>query len=344
VRRDEVADRVAAELVPREPRELQRDGGLGDDGERLDGRDVAALDERLGRLARRQVDRAERLHQSRQGLHRAADDDLLAVRAAALGAAGVVGLAVEAARVVAEELVVRLRPAQMRERETLADLDRLDSLDRHQGPRKARVEPLLAGRVGTEARRRTRHTHLGDAAERVAIPARRVDRLGVGSVLGHRETAHLDADRAQQLLGDRARGDEDGRVPRARPLERVADIVVVVLHDAGEVGVAGPRQRHRLCPLPVRLALGRPGAHPPRPVPVVAVADDERERRAERAPLPQPGEHLDLVGLDRLARAAAVALLAAAQVGVDLPALQLEPGRQARQDRDERRPVRLAGG
>ena len=31
----------------------------------------------------------------------------------------------------------------------------------------------------------------------------------------------------------------------------------------------------------------------------------------------QAGEHLDLVGLDLLARAAAVALLAAAQVGVD---------------------------
>ena len=78
--------------------------------------------------------------------------------------------------------------------------------------------------------------------------------------------------------------------------------------DAGEVGVAGPRQRDRLRPLALRLALGRPRAHPPRPVRVVAVADDERERRAERAAVAQAGEHLDRVGLDLLPRAAAVAL------------------------------------
>ena len=50
-RADEVAERVAAELLARRARELERDRRLGDDGERLDGRDVAALDERLGRLA-----------------------------------------------------------------------------------------------------------------------------------------------------------------------------------------------------------------------------------------------------------------------------------------------------
>ena len=105
-----------------------------------------------------------------------------------------------------------------------------------------------------------------------------------------------------------------------------------------------PRQRHRLRALPARLALRRPGAHPPRPVRVVAVADDERERRPERPAVPKPGEHLDRVRLDLLARAAAVALLPAPQVGVDRGAVEHEPGGQAGHDRDERRPVRLARG
>ena len=58
----------------------------------------------------------------------------------------------------------------------------------------------------------------------------------------------------------------------------------------------------------------------------------------------EAGEHLDLVLLELLARAAAVALLAAVQVGVDRGAVEHEPGRKPGQDRDERRSVRLAGG
>ena len=108
--------------------------------------------------------------------------------------------------------------------------------------------------------------------------------------------------------------------------------------------MARPWQRHRLLALPGRLALGGPRAHPPGPVLVVAVANDERQRRPQRPPVPEPGEHLHLVGLDLLARRAAVALLAPPQVLLDPLALEQEPGRQAGHDRDERRPVRLPGG
>jgi hypothetical protein len=76
---------------------------------------------------------------------------------------------------------------------------------------------------------------------------------------------------------------------------------------------------------------------------VVAVADDERERRAERPSVPQPGEHLDFVLLDLLARAPPVSVLASAQVGVDRASVEREPGGQPLEDRDERRTVRLAG-
>ena len=106
----------------------------------------------------------------------------------------------------------------------------------------------------------------------------------------------------------------------------------------------GARQRHGLGPLAAWLALGRPGAHSPLPVRVVAVPDDQGERRPERPAVPQAGEHLDPVLLELLPRAPAVPLLAAREVGVDRVAVEHEPGRQAADDRDERGPVRLARG
>src|SRR3954468_21334793 len=105
-----------------------------------------------------------------------------------------------------------------------------------------------------------------------------------------------------------------------------------------------PRQRHRLHALARGLAVGRPGAHPPPPVVVVAIPDNERERRAERPALPQAGEHLDGVGFDALPRTSAVALLPAPEIGVDGAAIEDEARGQARHDRDERRAVRLARG
>src|SRR5206468_2148220 len=50
------------------------------------------------------------------------------------------------------------------------------------------------------------------------------------------------------------------------------------------------------------------------------------------------------VGLELLPRAAAVALLAAPQIVVDLVAVEREAGGEAGRDRHERRPVRFAGG
>ena len=231
--------------------------------------------------------------------------------------------------------------------EPVADLDALHGLDAHQRGRQAGIEPVLARRVGAETRQDAAGANLDDPPERVPVGARRVDRglpaLALAADLEHR-ARDLDPELPQQRLRDGSGGDVDGGVARARTLERVADVVMAVLEDAGEVGVAGPGQRHRLRPLPRRLALRRPRIHPPLPVLVIAVSHDERERCSERAPVPEAGEHLDLVLLELLARAAAVALLASVQIGVDRGAVEREPGRQAGQDRDERRPVRLAGG
>ena len=102
----------------------------------------------------------------------------------------------------------------------------------------------------------------------------------------------------------------------------------------------GPGQRHGLRALPGRLALGRPRAHPPRPVRVVAVPDDERQRRTEGAAVTKAGEHLHLVLLELLPGAPAVALLPPLQVGIDRVPVEDEAGGQPGDDRDERRPVR----
>ena len=244
---------------------------------------------------------------------------------------------------VRADLVVRLRAAQPGEREAVADLDALHGLDPHQRRGEPRVEPVLAPRVRAEPRRDAARPHLDATAERVAVLARFVDRRGIRPRLGQRLPRHLDPDLAEERLRHGAGRDVDGRVPRRRTLERVADVREPVLLHAGEIRMARPRQRDRLRSLSLGLALGRPGAHPPRPVLVVAVADDERERRAERAPVAKAREHLDLVRLDLLARRAAVALLAAPEVGVDRGPVEDEPRRQARDDRDERRAVRLAG-
>src|SRR5439155_943513 len=137
---------------------------------------------------------------------------------------------------------------------------------------------------------------------------------------------------------------EPRRLARARALECVPDVLEPELLRPGEIGVARPRQCHRLRPLSLRLALGRPGAHPPGPVFMIAVADDERERRPERPAMAQTRKHLDLVLFQLLARTAAVALLPAAQVGVDGAAVEDETRRQAGENRDQGRTVRLARG
>src|SRR6476620_6283622 len=106
--------------------------------------------------------------------------------------------------------------------------------------------------------------------------------------------------------------------------------------------MTGTRDGHGLRPLAGRLALRGPGAHPPRPVLVVAVVDDQGQRRTQRTAVAKACEHLHAVGLDLLAWAASVALLSAVQVVVDRLAVEDETGREPGHDRDERRAVRLA--
>src|SRR4029079_3275112 len=197
--------------------------------------------------------------------------------------------------------------------------------------------------IRAEAWRHAGRPHLDDPADRVARGPRLVDaRL---EVVADDTPRDLDADLAQERLRHRPGGDDDRRMPGARPFERVADVLEAVLEDTGEVGMARPRQRHPLFPLASarRLASRRPRAHAPRPVLVVAVADDERERRAERSAVAKARVDLDPVGLDLLAGTAPVPLLAPPEVFVDRRPVEHEPCRQPADDRDQRGAVRLAG-
>ena len=111
-----------------------------------------------GRLVRGDVDRAQRLGQRRQRLHRAAHDERLAGRHAALEPAGAVGLAVVAALVGVEDLVVGLRAGPPGEVEPVADpaaLDRLDRQHRHRrGARRGAPPRRRASRARARARTR----------------------------------------------------------------------------------------------------------------------------------------------------------------------------------------------
>jgi hypothetical protein len=210
---------------------------------------------------------------------------------------------------------VRLGAACLGEGEACADLDPLHRLDPHHRGGQPCVEPVLLRRVRAEAGWDAARPHLHDTPDGVAIRPRRVDAFL--EARAHDRAVDLDADLREQLLRDRSRGDVDSRLAGTRALERVPGVGEAVLERPGEVGVARPRHRDRLRALSGRLALRRPGAHPPRPVLVVAVANEQGERRAERPPVPQAGEHLDAVFLDPLARAATIALLAAAEIRVD---------------------------
>jgi len=75
---------------------------------------------------------------------------------------------------------------------------------------------------------------------------------------------------------------------------------------------------------------------------MITISHQKRERRPERTAVAKAGDDLDAVLLELLARTAPVALLAACEIRVDRIAVELEPGRQAAQDPDQRGTVRLA--
>ena len=88
----------------------------------------------------------------------------------------------------------------------------------------------------------------------------------------------------------------------------------------------------------------RRGIHDFLPVFPVAIGDEHRDRRAERFAGAHAGEKLDVVLLDLHAAAAAVALLAADELLVDVSGEQWQAGGAALEQRDEGFAVGFSGG
>ena len=171
----------------------------------------------------------------------------------------------------------------------------------------------------------------GSAAGESSASSR--ERLAVGRIDGDAadlggERPDLDPELGQERPGDAAGRDPGGRLARRGPLEDVADVVEAVLQGAGQVGVAGPHAGDRRRPLVALVggrgelaasaSLERLDLHDLGPVLPVAVADQEQDRRAEGQAVADAGQDLGAVVLDRLARAAAVAALAAGEVDGEL--------------------------
>ncbi len=251
MRGDEVADRVAAELLVRGDGELPRDGGLGDDRERLDRGDVGALDERLRRLAGREVDRARAASSAsaaassprgRRSPRRSTCPPRSRRRGSSPGGGRCRSRRAPRSRALSASakpspistpftawIPITAAASRASSRSSFAAYDAEPG--RHARSRAPRRRPPTVSRVAraSSMRARSRSSSTVDACDR-------------------------DADRCEQRLRDGAGRDVHRRVARRRALERVAHVVVAVLEHAGEVGVAGPRQRHRLRPLARRLA------------------------------------------------------------------------------------------
>ena len=142
-------------------------------------------------------------------------------------------------------------------------------------------------------------------------------------------------------LGDGAGRDAGRRLAGAGPFEHVAGVGEAVLLHPGEVGMAGPHLGERI--------LGGAGRRAHLLVPLVAaeplaVLDLDGDRRAERAPVPHAADQGQLVLLEALPRAAAVAEAAPGHLGLDVLHRDLEPGGEALDHDDEGLAVRFAGG
>ena len=153
------------------------------------------------------------------------------------------------------------------------------------------------------------------------------------------------AELAQQLPGDGTDGDTGRGFACAGPFEHVADVVVAVFHDAGEIGVAGPRPGDD-GPIGSGCVrrLFRLGIHRPLPVFPVLVRDEEGNRGAGGHAVPDTAERLGAIGFNRHASPAAVAALTAAELRRDGVEVDGQAGGNAFEDRDEPFAVRLAGG
>src|SRR3989442_14129191 len=359
----EVVDVVVAELLAERVGEDEREHRLGNPARRGHDADIAAFDVGRRRLARAKVGRGQWLHERRDRFERDLENDVLAVRHAALQAARAVALPDERAVPNADRIVHRASALAGR-RERVGELHALRALDRHERLRDAPVEAAVPLRERSEARYDAGRPQGDDPAEGIsgvagggdggdhgtaalgigAADLARLDRVAVEARLAHdvphrpRLARALGPPDAAHRLRDCAGGDAGRRLPGTRPLDDVPHVGMPELERACEIGVTRAQPGHRI-------GWFRDGldAHHAFPVHGVAVGDLECQRPARGAALAHATGDANGVPLDPLPRTATVPELPAPQVAVDVRRRHREARRDAVQDREHLRPVGLAG-
>jgi hypothetical protein len=368
----DLPERVAAELLEKYASDLERDDTFRDHRRRRDRADVRAFDRRHGFALRAQIDRMQGTHQSGERLERHANAERRSARHPALGSARVVRAAHELpSPLVEEDLVVDLRSGKPRHAEAEADLHALRRLQAEKRPGEPAVELAVVMDVTAQSRREPGGDDLDDAAERVSAFLRLVDRRddlpfrrrvgdadwrslgplerrfgGRARMVGRdptdlRDPSHdPDAERREELLDERPDRDTGRRFARARSLEHVSHVRVVVLEDAGEVRMPWTRTSDR----DRRIAVRGIGRHLLLPVLPIAVLDHERHRRAEGLSPSHARRDRDLVLLDRHATAPPIPLLTPPEIVVDRRTIDGKSRRATLENRREARPVRFPSG
>src|SRR6516164_965220 len=157
-----------------------------------------------------------------------------------------------------------------------------------------------------------------------------------------RMTGYFRAKLPEQLLRKSPGCDPRSGLPRRSPLQHVTRIMKIEFLRAGKIRMTRSR-RYELSRFRLRSRRSLNGKYlfPVRPVPIL---DSQRDRRANRLPLPHSGENVRAIFLDFLPPAAPVAELPPLQLVIDKLDSNLQSRRETRHKRQQRLTVRLTRG
>src|SRR4030095_12822531 len=134
----------------------------------------------------------------------------------------------------------------------------------------------------------------------------------------------------QQLTGNGADSHPRSGFPCAGSLQDVSNVVVTVLDDTCQIGMAwpGPRHDRTFRAARIRRLFGL-DMHGPLPVLPVFVGDYEGDGRPRRQAMADTTKRLRAIGFDRHATPAAVSTLASSQFARKCGEVDLQAGRKA---------------
>ena len=181
-------------------------------------------------------------------------------------------------------------------------------------------------------RGRIRAAHIILLGQRKALAVRQAPQIARADAADHDDiTADRDAKFGQQAFAQCADGHARGRLARAGPFQRQAQVTIAIFDGAGQVRVAGAGNGHR------RDVSGPPAL-------VVAVGDGQGNGRAGRLARGDAGRQADAVLFDLHAAARAIGHLASGQVAINRLQRQRQARRHSFQNRGQARAVGFARG